>query len=367
MSTTPRRATRATGPAPGQAGPDLTHLHPDRLSVGGVGVFAGDWAGTDPGDGRGCRYRTGFVGTLVDRWNGWAVFAATREVAEAIVADQQQHRLDYRESLRGKGMSEPDLDRAVDEAYAGLSFDGDTIVADQRGVYDDPDAIERITPGPDRRYIVMGWNWCWQAVDPATCDRIVGQIPAPGQEQEYVMLVHTDLCVPHTRVAVTSLRQLSTHNGVAFTAQLSLDGQPLAGTIENNGNGGATALFTLNGCGFDWRDLAAYAAASRLHGQPATQERVLDALVDEFQIGQEIITAAARGATLARLYDEHGYTRDLHTVTPAPARVADRAALAGRLAAENPAFPGAVWQLWTGSRWEQMTAIPTRPQPTTGI
>jgi len=31
----------------------------------------------------------GSVGTLIDWWNGWAVFSCTRPVAEAVVAQQQ--------------------------------------------------------------------------------------------------------------------------------------------------------------------------------------------------------------------------------------------------------------------------------------
>jgi hypothetical protein len=79
-------------------------------------------------------------------WNGWAVFSCTRNIAEAIVADQQRSRSDYRDQLRAQGMAGEELDRQLDQAMASLTFDGDTIVADQRGVYDDPEAIERITP-----------------------------------------------------------------------------------------------------------------------------------------------------------------------------------------------------------------------------
>jgi hypothetical protein len=63
--------------------PDLTHVHPDHLRLGGTGIFAGDWARYDAGGGR-WRIPVGFVGTLVDRWNGWAVFRCGREVAAAI-------------------------------------------------------------------------------------------------------------------------------------------------------------------------------------------------------------------------------------------------------------------------------------------
>jgi hypothetical protein len=55
------------------------------------------------------------------------------------------------------------------------------------------------------------------------------------------MLTHTDLRVPHDRLRVSSVKQMATHNGVAFTAVLRLDGRRV-GTIENDGNGGARLL-----------------------------------------------------------------------------------------------------------------------------
>ena len=113
-------------------------------------------------------------------WNGWAVFSCTRAVAEAIVADQHQQRHQLRETLGTQGVSADELDRRVDAEMADLRFDGDDIIADQRAMADDPDAIERISPDADGRYVVMGWNWCWQPVDPYACDRIVGDLPDPA-------------------------------------------------------------------------------------------------------------------------------------------------------------------------------------------
>ncbi|MGC5322384.1 DUF4314 domain-containing protein [Micromonospora arida] len=159
---------------------DVSHLHPDRVRIGDVGVFSGDWARTVDLDGND-RIEVGFVGTLIAHWNGWAVFSCTRQVAEAIVADQQRHRDQYRDSLRDEGVPEDELDCRVDAALVDLSFDGDVIVADQRALSDDPDAIERIAPDGDGRYVVMGRSWCWEAVDPYACERIVGDLPDPDQ------------------------------------------------------------------------------------------------------------------------------------------------------------------------------------------
>ena len=109
-----------------------------------------------------------------------------------------------------------------------------------------------------------------------------GQAPTGGHQtsdEPVVTLVHTpDLQVPHGRLAVSSLHQLQTHNGVAFVADLTLDGQ-FAGRIENDGNGGPTTYYGLNSSPFNWRHLADYVQASRHRGQPVSEEFVLDALV----------------------------------------------------------------------------------------
>ena len=46
-------------------------------------MFSGDWAWTIGADGTD-RITVGYVGTLIDTWNGWAVFSCTRSVAAAI-------------------------------------------------------------------------------------------------------------------------------------------------------------------------------------------------------------------------------------------------------------------------------------------
>ncbi|WP_422733871.1 DUF4314 domain-containing protein [Micromonospora sp. WMMD558] len=160
---------------------DLSHMHPDRLRVGGPGVFAGDWAWTTNAEGD-LRIPVGFAGTLVDTWNGWAVFTCTRQVAEAIVSDQQAARDRYRRQLAASGVTGEWLDRMVDQALARLWFDGDVIVADETRVHDDPAAIDRIAPDAQGRYVVMGRSWTWTAVHPYDCDRITGHIPDPPPE-----------------------------------------------------------------------------------------------------------------------------------------------------------------------------------------
>ncbi|MDH6466064.1 hypothetical protein M2302_006270 [Micromonospora sp. A200] len=160
---------------------DLSHLHPDRVRLGGPGVFAGDWAWTPNADGQ-MRIPVGFVGTLVDTWNGWAKFTCTRAVAEAIVADQQAARDRYRQTLAEEDVPEARRERLLDESLARMRFDGDVIDVDETLIHHDPAAVHRIAPDAQGRYTVMGRAWTWTAVHPCDCDHIAGDIPDPASQ-----------------------------------------------------------------------------------------------------------------------------------------------------------------------------------------
>ncbi|BFU47721.1 DUF4314 domain-containing protein [Krasilnikovia sp. MM14-A1004] len=338
------RVTALCHLAASPTGADVSHLHPSRVRVGGVGVFAGDWAWTADTSGAD-RIAVGFVGTLIDRWNGWAVFSCTREVAEAIVADQQEQRRDLRESLHRHGVPEPDLDRQVNMQLTELRFDGDVIIADQRAQCDDPEAIEHISPSRDGRYVVMGWNWCWQAVDPYDCDRILGDLPNPGHEQDFELLRHTPgMRVPHTRLQLTNMRYQPVSTGLAFTATLALDGRPLA-TVTDDGAGAPTldpADLTAIHDG-----LRAYLGHCRFHGSSVDMPRLLQALADEHFLSHAVAQAEVDGGTQLRLVDDAGHTRALRPVTPAPAGLTALLELGRSLTCG----PGQQWQIWTGTSW----------------
>ncbi|HEX8626552.1 MAG TPA: DUF4314 domain-containing protein, partial [Catenuloplanes sp.] len=337
-------------------GRNLSHLHPDRLRIGGVGVFSGDWAWTTNADGE-WRIPVGFVGTLVDTWNGWAVFSCTRQVAEAIVAEQQDQRDRHRQGLREQGVADADLDARTNAELTSLTFDGHTIVADQRGLSDDPEAIEWIEPDPEGRYVVMGRNWCWEAVDPADCDRIVGELPAPDEQQQFVILTHTGMSVPHDRVRVTSLDRRPTHTGTAFTATVQVDGQP-AGTITNDGHRGPTELTATHPqLGPD--RIAAYVHGCRHHGQPVTEPHVLDALVAEYDLAEQTRQATDNGATMLRLLDDDGSAVHLRPVWPAPRGHVARVQLGRHLNRTHQHPAGVAWQIWTGTGWQHLTQTRT--------
>jgi hypothetical protein len=338
-------------------GRDLSHLHPDQLRIGRAGVFAGEWRWTS--DGGPGRYRIAYSGTFIDRWNGWAVFSCTRQVAEAIVADNQADREQYRTELLGKGKTGADLDRALADAYTHLSFDGDIIVADQREQFEDPDAIERIGPDRDGQYVVMGWNWCWEAVDPADCEQIIGDLPALGEEQQYVLLRHTPgMRVPHDRLRAADAHRATTSTiGGPVTASLTFDGTVIAGLV-NDGDGGDTRLLMpigLNG----WEGMAVYTAASRHRGEPVSEARLLDALIAEALLDQAIDRATTDGVALLRLIDDAGHTIALRLIPEAPRGWHGLRALGVSFAADSDTTAGAYWQIWTGTRWQSLPTAAT--------
>ncbi|WP_233513751.1 DUF4314 domain-containing protein [Micromonospora craterilacus] len=332
-------------------GRDVSHLHPDRVRIGGAGVFSGEWALTVGPDGND-RIEVGFVGTLIDHWDGWAVFSCTRPVAEAIVADQQRHRDEYRNSLRELGVPADDLDRRVDAELADLSFDGDVIVADQRALSDDPQAIERLAPDGDGRYVVMGRSWRWEAVDPYACDRIVGDLPAPGTQQRFVELPHTGMRVPHDRLRVTDVQAVPGTPPTSLIT-LALDEASVAEALS----GADGSCLSRLSAAFGRNDWAAYLSGCRQHGQPTSETQVLDALITEFQVGQAARQAAADGAVLTRLLDADGTILRLRPVWPAPRGHSARRQLGKWLRREDPHPQGQLWQWWTGTAWQHLASI----------
>jgi hypothetical protein len=177
-----------------------------------------------------------------------------------------------------------------------------------------------------------------------------------------IVLPHTGLHVPHTRLRVNSLKTLRTPDGEAFTATRRLDGR-IVGYIHNDGNGGATT-WTTTGTGFSWRDLDAYVAACRTDAGTATLgEHILDDLVEEYSSTRTVAKADRAGHTALRLCQL--INRVTFTVGEATAtRVTTpthRQRLIADLAAKTPAAADEWWQLWNGTAWEDLTPRPTAP------
>ncbi|WP_051809699.1 DUF4314 domain-containing protein [Actinoplanes subtropicus] len=345
----PVRCRRALAPAAG--GRDLHEMDPSQVRLGGVGVFSGDWMWTDGGEGPDYA-RIGFVGTLIDTWKEWAVFSCTRRVAEAIVAELQERRDDERERLQAAGAAEQDLDRWVDAQFAVLSFDGDTLVVDQRVRSEDPEAIEYIAPDNDGRYVVMGGIWRWEAIAPYRCDRIVGDLPGPGEHQEFVTLAHTPaLRLPHARLSLELLRQWPAADGIAYVAALTWDGRRI-GTVGCDGAGGDVDLLLTHGV-FGPQQMAGYLSGCRRRDEPVGQQRLLTALADEALLAAALAQAAADGATVVRRVAEDGSTGTIRPIRPIPHDWAALTRLGTDLARE--AGDGR-WEIWRGSGW---LALPT--------
>jgi hypothetical protein len=327
-------------------GRDLSHLRRDQVRLGHTGVFSGEWMLAD--DGTREAYRIGFLGILVGHWNGWAVFSCTRQVADAIVADLEDVRDAERAGLRAAGVAEHDLEQRVNATTTLLWFDGDTLVADQRLLSNDPQAIERVDPDSDGQYEVMGRNWQWQAVNPDRCTRIVGEIPEPGQQQRFIPLTHTPgMRLPDDRLGLTLLRHWPTERSLAYVAALTLDGQRI-GTVGNDGAGGGTDL-VLSGPAFGDQQWRGYLDQCRYRGTPATQQRLLDALADEVYLSAAVAQAERDfDGTQLRLVDPDGYTLALRPISPAPPDLRALLELGGELAREHGTGE---WQIWTGHTW----------------
>jgi hypothetical protein len=327
---------------------DLGHLRPDRLSLGGTGIFAGDWAF----DGTGRLAAVGFIGTLIDRWNGWAVWSCTREVAAAVVAEQERVRAAYRAERATAGLTGTDLDTAVEETVPRLRFVGDSVVLD------DPATADPTVFPPDEggEYVICGWRWTWRAIDPADCRRIVGAIPADGDHQRWIQLPHSDLRVPHDRLRVTTLDLLDDPpNGAAFTATLTVDGAGV-GFIENDGNGEETWLRSPHDL-FSPQALVDYTKACRRHGRPVTATDVLDALVEEYETDRFIHTSTTAGHTVIRCRDTNGHTIRIDAVDgPFPRDARQAGQILSRYLCTNPKLGDTGWQLWTTDCWTPITA-----------
>ncbi|MEU8001601.1 hypothetical protein AB0B66_10610 [Catellatospora sp. NPDC049111] len=339
------------------ASADLTYMAPDQLRFGSVGVFAGEWAwyGNPP------RVPVGFVGTLVDRLNGWAVFSCTREVAEAIVADNDRRRRAEKARLIDLDLdvAGPELAQRVDQLCPPLRFDGDVIVFDESALHEG-NAITRYVPDGDGRYRLDGDSWCWQAIDPGYCDRIAGVVPAREAAQEYVMAVHSPLRMPHGRLAVTAMQHAWVSDGIAYTASLHLDGQ-YVGMIENKGGGVATVYHTA-GRGFGWRELNDFVAACRWQEGPVSEDAVLEALISEFEISKVISEYEPHGEALVALRGDDGsiinieYRLDKwHMATGDPQQMATT--LTRKVAGIYNSLDSFTWQFWWDGCWRTLGTV----------
>lgn len=332
----------------------LPHLHPDRLRQGTAGVFAGSWAWQTTAFGQ-HRIPVGFAGILVETdIDGRAVFTCTRQVAEAIVADQQRLRAFWRNELIELGAPGELAAQAVEHALAEARFHGDLLVIDETTVDDAAATVTTMTPNDDGEYVVMGGAWDWRAIDPHDCDRIIGEVPVPAERQRFVVLPHAPgIQVPHLRFRLRLLRQWPARSGLAFVAALLLDGHRI-GTVGDDATGSGADLLLSDPTGAAaW---TAYVAASRYCGRYVDRQRLLDALTDQMLLTVAVAAEAAVGNTLLRLLADDGKTKALHPIpTRQPWPDIEKAL------AEHTG--GGQWRLWTGRTWAALPDVSAAATP----
>lgn len=165
-------------------------------------------------------------------------------------------------------------------------------------------------------------------------------------------LPHTDLEVPdgNDNPRVTSLKQLNTRNGVAFTAVVRI-GKRRIGTLDNEGNGGGTWFHqdTYD----DYQAWNRFVADCRDDGNQVQAEKVADALVEEYDTDREIKRQLRTGGTLARGMCQSGYAIYKANVScPAATASHDKRVVESLLRTKTEPWDGVVtWQVWDGSQW----------------
>ncbi|GIM90129.1 hypothetical protein [Paractinoplanes toevensis] len=190
-------------------------------------------------------------------------------------------------------------------------------------------------------------------------------------QPQSLRLPHSGLTVPHDGYTVTAYKELSTRDGVAFTATLRLN-RKIIGTVENDGVGGPDTFHPNHALANAGQQAALETFAAQCtdaEGHTPDVEYVLGDLVIEYQTRRNIARAAKRGNTLLRLMQDHedgnrpqgwasvtGLLETAQTVAANRGRL--RASLLGHTRHAPP--PLGWWQLWQAdqSRWTDLTDRP---------
>jgi hypothetical protein len=187
---------------------------------------------------------------------------------------------------------------------------------------------------------------------------------------DLIRLPHTGLHVPHTDYRVTAYREHTTRDGVAYVATLR-HGKTTIGTIENEGTGGYTGFYPARhpreGGYVGREDIEAFAVRCRTEdGGTPRDEMVLEDLITEYDTPRRLAKAAKAGRAIVRqqwfVYDDGkpvgGPIADTEVQVDARLALPEHAdALRALIEREGP-NPEAFWQVWTGDRWDDVTARP---------
>lgn len=195
-------------------------------------------------------------------------------------------------------------------------------------------------------------------------------------DETTIRLPHTGLRVPDRSLTVTAYKELITHDGVAFTANLRAD-RKIVGTIQNEGYGGPTGFYSHNPDVFGDAQVEQYAARCRTEEDHIVDyETLLNTLIDEHDWERKTRSADRRRQLLLRqmghlmasddeVYDGQPPYPQGDALYTAPATGAPKwAAIGAHLLKEAP-LPDTYswWQGWTGDRWIDLTARPASVSP----
>ncbi len=163
-----------------------------------------------------------------------------------------------------------------------------------------------------------------------------------------ITLPHTGMRAPTDRIRVTSLKEVDTGDGIAWTAVLRADHRKL-GTLGDHGRGGATQLYPVNSKARQIIEVFTALCRDR-DGEPISEEFVLAALAEEYEWARDVAKADRTGHYLVRYFDRIDIPGSLPPFTLAHATPPDYApALKATELVTLP--PEAVRaELWMGER-----------------
>ncbi|GAA3386322.1 hypothetical protein [Cryptosporangium minutisporangium] len=190
---------------------------------------------------------------------------------------------------------------------------------------------------------------------------------------DLVLLRHTWLYVPaQPRISLSSYQETLTVDGVAYTAGLSVEDEPV-GILHNDGRGGATTFHANGAPRFRPAEMAAYVAACRAYGgDPVAAEWVFDDLISAWKLEYSIQITRHNGRRVVRALDVLPTVEDpahpgdvivlsgeVRLIDPFPG--SQRDALAAQLQSQQVADADRWWQIWTEPCGQPNQTATTRP------
>lgn len=178
-----------------------------------------------------------------------------------------------------------------------------------------------------------------------------------------VVLPHTGLRVPHTRLTAGLARHRAVGARVGFDAVLYFDREPVG--LITNPHGNMTLFNPTQSGPISNDDLIRFAAQCHdERGGPVTDETVLDLLIQEREAADTVEWWLARSRTPVRvlmpikpLGNDHGHVKGLPVGVKAPTDPEWRGAIVRALHHKRPLAEGEIFQIWTGSVWEDLPSI----------